>query len=273
MNNQSTTVVVKDLKWRLARASAKARLGGLGFFLIGVMFLALGYFSNSPSQRQFNQRMNSGDNLGPTANKIIDNVPPLAAGRALSSPLMALMPFVMMGLGLFSAGMGIKTFAQGASPTERQDIEEEYRIEQLLHARPNKNDILPESATEASLRLDGLYVLSKDADFDWKYLVFFKTGRVRIPSSSLTPIRAFVEERRKDSTDTSSGGWSSAKYQLNGLTASFSVPPIPKVCGRELSASAEPNRLRLKIEYFTDTSKHVYTPKTVEYSFFPIPVE
>jgi len=167
-----------ELKWRLARASAKARFGGLGYILMGVMFLALGYFSNTSSQREFNQRMNSGGNLGATANKVIDNVPPLAAGRALSSPLMALMPFVFMGLGLFSAGMGIKTLAQGASPEERQDIREEYRIEQVIQAREIDKEVLTDSIVDGSLRFDGIYVLAKDSDCEWKYLIFFKSGRV-----------------------------------------------------------------------------------------------
>jgi hypothetical protein len=273
MKSQPTSTEDTELKRRLRRASTKARFGGLGFILIGVMFLALGYFSNSPSQRQFNQRMNSGDNLGPTANKIIDNVPPLAAGRALSSPLMALMPFVMMGLGLLSAGMGIKTVAQGASPESRHDISEEYRIEKLLHARQNDKQASPDSNLDSSLRFDGVYALVKEGDCEWKHLIFFKSGRVRIPSTGLTPIRAFVEECRKDSSGSSVGGWSAANYKLNGSTVTFSVPPLPKVCGRELTGAVERNRLRLKIEYFSESSRNLYTPKTVDYSFFPIPLE
>jgi hypothetical protein len=273
MNNQSTSTPDAELKRRLRRASTKARFGGFGFILIGAMFLALGYFSNTPSQRQFNQTMSSGSNLGPTANKVIDNVAPLAAGRALSSPLMMLMPFVFMGLGLLSVGMGIKTIAQGASPVERQDIGEEFRIEQLIHARQNDKQTSPYSSVDSSLRFDGVYVLAKEADCEWKYLLFFKSGRVRIPSTSLTPIRAFVEESRKDSSDSSVGGWSAANYKLSGSTVTFSVPPLPKVCGRELTGAIEQNRLRLKIEYFSESSRNLYTPKTVEYSFFPIPID
>jgi hypothetical protein len=273
MKHQPIPTQDAELKRRLGRASIKARFGGLGFILIGAMFLTLGYFSNTPSQRQFNERMNSGSNLGPTATRVIDNVPPLAAGRALSSPLMALMPFVMMGLGLLSVGMGIKAIAQGASPVERQDIGEEYRFEQLIQARQNNSKMSPTSTVDDSLRFDGIYVLAKEPDCDWKYLVFFKSGRVRIPSTGLTPVRAFVEERRKDSSGSSTGGWSAATYQLSGSTVSFSVPPLPKVCGRELTGSIEPNQLRLKIEYFSESSKHLHTPKTVDYSFFPIPIE
>jgi hypothetical protein len=270
MKDQPISPQDPELKRRLRRASTKARFGGVAFILMGAMFLTLGYFTNTPSQRQFDSQMNSRSTI---ADPIINNVPPLAAGRALSSPLMALMPFVFMGLGLLSVGMGIKTVAQGASPVERQDIGEEFRIEQLIHARQNNKQTSPDSTVDSSLRFDGVYVLGKDADCEWKYLIFFKSGRVRIPSTSLTPIRALVEESRKDASDSSVGGWSTANYKLSDSTVSFSVPPLPKVCGRELTGAIEPNRLRLKIEYFSESGRNLYTPKTVEYSFFPIPIE
>jgi hypothetical protein len=259
-----------ELRRRLRRASAKARLGGLGFILMGAMLFTAGYFSNTPSQREFTERVNSSSTpLDP----VINNVPPLAAGRALSTPLMNLMPFVMMGLGLLSVGMGIKAIAQGASPAERQDIGEEYRIERIMQARQNIRETSPDSIVDGLLRFDGIYVLTNETDFDWKYLMFFKSGRVRIPSSRLTPVRAFVEERRKDSSDSSTGGWSAAKYRLTGPTVSFSVPPLPKIWGRELTGPVEPSRLRLKIEYYTEGGKLPHDPKTVEYSFVSIPTE
>jgi len=259
-----------ELRRRLRSASTKARLGGLGFILMGAMLFTFGYFSNTSAQREFTKRVNSSSTqLDP----IINNVPPLAAGRALSTPLMNLMPFVMMGLGLLSVGMGIKAIGQGASPAERQDIGEEFRIERIMHARQNIGETPPDSIGDGLLRFDGIYVLTKGSDFDWKYLVFFKSGRVRIPSSVRTPVRAFVEERRKDSSDLSARGWSAANYRLSSSTVSFSVPPLPKICGRELTGSIEPSRLRLRIEYYMEGGKRPYDPKTVEYSFVSIPTE
>ena len=165
-----------ELIRRLRRASIKARFGGLGFVLMGAMFLTFGYFGSRPSQREFNERMNS---RSTPLDSTIDKVPPLAAGRALSTPLMSLMPLVMFGLGLLSVGMGAKTIAQGASPEERQDIAEEYRIERLMQERRGIAESSLNSIVDGLLRHDGVYVRAQGSDFDWKYLIF--ESRFRLP--------------------------------------------------------------------------------------------
>jgi hypothetical protein len=86
-------------------------------------------------------------------------------------------------------------------------------------------------------------------------------------------VRAFVQERRKDESETSTGGWSSANYKLEGSTVRFSVPPLPKLAGRRLTGSMDPGTMRLKVEYYSEQSANLWSPKTVEYSFVPIPTE
>lgn len=196
-----------EIQQRLTRASMKVRLQGVFFVLVGTVCLAVGYFNNTSSQRQFNERMNSGSNLGPAANKVIDNVPPLQVGRALSSPLFQLMMFVVMGFGLIVGVIGAAYLLVGLTGKKRGELTEEYRIEAKTSELRASG---VENSTEPRLRYDGVY---KHARVE-PHLRFYPNGTVAqcFAFSGITPIRFFIKLEKAEHSDCIHMG----TYSVNG---------------------------------------------------------
>jgi ankyrin repeat protein len=161
----------KIQKW-LIRASILARFGSIGWVLGGAMFITFGWLGNTDRQRQFNAEMNNRPTI---ADPIINNVPSLAAGRALSTPLMDLMPIVMLGLGILSVGYGIYTFIIGMSEKDKEVSVEGYWAAELTKAISTDNisafmSLINEGAKLNGKNSDGwppLYLAAQKGDSSW----------------------------------------------------------------------------------------------------------
>jgi len=66
-----------ELQHRIKRAGIKARFQGAGLIVAAVFLFTMGYFSNSPGQREFTKSMNSRKTM---IDPIVENVAPLKAG-------------------------------------------------------------------------------------------------------------------------------------------------------------------------------------------------
>jgi hypothetical protein len=191
-----------ELQRGIRRASAKRRLGGIGFILMGAMLMAFGYFSNTSEQQEFTRKMNSGTPLSDT-----------------SSGLMNLMPIVMMGIGLVSGVMGVRSLVRQTSAIEREEVEVELRTKE-------KQAHEPTNTGKAELRFDGVYKGSGSAS---TLLRFYPNGKIAYEAAmgKKKPMRFYIElEKVSDPSelDEKTMGKKTLPYSVYGEGLSISVP-------------------------------------------------
>jgi hypothetical protein len=137
MVSKSTSGQRNKLRREIRKTSNKARLSGLGLILCGAFLMAMGLWSNTSSQRQFTESVNSTPTI---LDPVVNNVAPLKLGRKLETPLMNLMPFVMMGIGVLSIGGGIRSVITGISDKEKNKLFEKFNFYFKCHWPESRGD-------------------------------------------------------------------------------------------------------------------------------------
>jgi len=163
-----------ELKNRINKAANKVRLQGVGTLACGIFFLTIGYFSSSHEQQEFNQRMNNGNVLGVNIDKT-----PLKHVHDVSNGLMALMPVAFFVLGIASVGFGTWQLAVGIPKGVKQELIEEYELEQRV--LKGQTNVTPANAenSENGVRFDGIYQYSAaGAPKPERFLRFFRDRTV-----------------------------------------------------------------------------------------------
>lgn len=205
-----------ELKRRIAKAANKVRLQGIGLLGCGIFFLVAGWFCVKFSDPGFDRRMNNGQILGVDVDKT-----PVKPVHDLSNGLMSLMPFAMILIGIASVGFGGWQLAAGIRANVKQELAEEYEIEQRIRERQTHRTPANAGNSENGVRFDGIYQYSIPGEPKSKeYLRFFKDRTVVHAHSSESAFRVYVQcKKEKDGRHTA--GLSVATIKFEDQTIHF----------------------------------------------------